>query len=166
MVLTLSACFAGVKKNGKVIGYKPGQVLTKKGFYKVGELPETWRPIKLDIAAVTLRNDALGSAISTDAYCDRAYDDSPLSALTRHLFAGLQEIKIRKEQSLRLDDREALRSSVSASLDGLPLRLETVVVKKDWCLFDFYLVSPPESFAQALPDFETFFRGFEYSGDL
>lgn len=163
---TLFACFGGVKKTGKVTGYKPGVVLTKKGSYRVGVLPQDWSQINLGVATITFRNEKLNSSISTDAYCDQAYDDSSLSSLTKHLFPGLQKIEIQKETLLQLDGREALRTSLQAVFDGIPVRVETVVVKKNWCLFDFYLVSTPENLNSALPDFEHFFQGFSYSGAI
>ena len=166
VVFALLACFGGVKKTGKVVDYKAGKVITKKGFYQVGELSPDWYRVNLDVATISFRNDSLQSAISTDAYCDQAYDDAPLSALAGHLFAGLQNIKIEKQEPLTLSAREALRTSLSASLDGVPVRVETVVVKKNWCLFDFFLVSPPEQHVAAIPHFEQFFRGFDYSGDI
>lgn len=158
----LVACFGGVKKTGKVVDYKPGRVITKKGFYQVGELPADWYRIKLDLAAINFRNDRYGSTISTDSYCDQAYDDAPLQALAGHLYAGLQDLKIKSQEPMMLDQRGALRSSVSATLDGVPVQIETVVIKKDWCLFDFFLVGPPERVAGALSDFERFYNGFAY----
>jgi hypothetical protein len=160
----LSACFGGVKKTGKVIDYKPGLVVTKKGSYQVGELSPDWYRIKLGLAAINFRNDSFGSTISTDAYCDQAYDDAPLPSLAGHLYAGLQDIKIQSQTPLTLDRRGALRSSVKASLDGVPVQIESVVIKKDWCLFDFFLVGPPERVAGAIPAFEHFYRGFVYDG--
>lgn len=165
-LLSLVSCFGGVKKTGKVIDYKPGKVMTKKGGYQVGPLGASWRRVSLGIAAITFRNRAWQSSISTDAYCDQAYDDAPLAALTRHLFAGLQEIRVESEESIMLDGRGALRTSLQATLDGVPVRLQTVVIKKNECLFDFYLVSPPEYFLEALSDFESFYQGFAYAGDL
>jgi len=165
-VLALLGCFGGVKNTGKVLDYKPGKVITKQGFYQVGELSSEWYRIKLGIAAINFRNDRLKSTISTDAFCEQAFDDAPLNALTRHLFAGLQDVKVEKETPFTMSDRGALRTTLRASLDGVPVKIETVVVKKDWCLFDFYLVSPPETFSSALPDFEHFFQGFQYTGEI
>jgi hypothetical protein len=166
VLLCLVACFGGVPKTGKVVGYQPGRVLTKLGHYQVGELSPEWRRLSLDKAVIAFYNQSLSSTIATDAFCQRAYDDSPLDMLTRHLFAGLQDVKILEEKPFMLDSRGALQTSFQATLDGVPVRIDSVVVKKDWCLFDFYLVSPPESYTQALPHFETFYRGFVYSGEI
>lgn len=166
LIFLLVSCFGGVSKTGKVVGYEPGRVLTKLGSYQVGDLPPDWRQLKLGKALIAFYNDELKSTIATDAFCERAYDDSPLDMLTKHLFAGLQDVKIVSEKPLMLGDRGALHTSFSGSLDGLPVRIDTVIVKKDWCLFDFYLVSQPDFHERALAPFETFFRGFAYTGEI
>ena len=165
LCLSLSACFSS-KKTGKVVDYKPGRVITKKGYYQVGGLSSDWRRLSLEKAVISFYNQDLGATIATDAFCEQAYDDAPLDMLTKHLFAGLQDVKVLSSRELMLDGRAALHSSLSAKLDGVPVKLETVTIKKDWCLFDFYLVSPPEQIARALPDFLQFFKGFAYAGEI
>lgn len=159
-------CFGGVKKTGKVTGYKNGRVLTKSGSYQVGELPPLWQRFKLGKALVAFRNDPLQSTISTDSFCDQAYNDSSLKNLTRHLFAGLHDLKVIQEKPFMLDDRGALRTLIKAKLDGLSVMVDIVIVKKNWCLFDFYLVSAPEKYLEASKAFETFFEGFSYKGGV
>lgn len=162
--LSLVACFGGVKKTGKVVGYQNGEVLTKKGHYQVGELPASWSRVKLGKAMVAFYNEDLGSTISTDSFCDQAYDDAPLASLTQQLMPGMQEIKTLSEESFMLGDRGALRTILTATMDGLPVKLSLVVVKKNWCLFDFFLVSNEAHFAAAEKDFEKFYQGFSYEG--
>lgn len=163
-LLAFSGCFGGVRRTGKVVGYREGKVLTKKGFYRVGQLPPEWKRIKLEKALVAFYNSDLKSTIATDSFCDQAYNDSSLKNLTRHLFPGLQETKIIEEQPFMLDGREALQTVLSANMDGVPVMLNLVVVKKDWCLFDFYLVGEKEHFAPASQAFENFFGGFVFEG--
>lgn len=164
--LALISCFGGVKKTGKVTGYQPGRVLTKKGFYKVGELPPDWVRILKRDALVAFRNDAVASTIATDSFCDQAYDDSSLQILTHHLFAGLQNLKILTERPFEMSGRGALRTLFQGSLDGVEVKVDAVVLKKDWCLFDFYLVSPPMQYEGAAAAFETFYSAFDYSGEI
>jgi hypothetical protein len=159
----LAACFGGVRRTGKVVGYKEGRVLTKEGFYRIGELPAEWQRIKLDKAMVAFYHPQLKSTISTDSFCDQAYNDSSLQNLTRHLLPGLQDTKVMEQQALNLDDRGGLQTILSATLDGVPVMLNLVVIKKDWCLFDFFLVSEKEYFTKASEAFEKFFRGFSFT---
>ncbi len=166
LIGSLVSCFGGAQKTGKVVGYRDGRVLTKAGSYAVGPLGPSWQPMKIGKAIVVFYNPELKATLSTDAFCDQAYNDSSLKQLTRHLFAGLQDLKILEEKDFILDGRGALQTSLEAKLDGVPVRVNTVVVKKDWCLFDFYLVSEAGNYERALQDFTGFFNGFSYSGDL
>ncbi len=162
--VSLLGCFGGVKKTGKVTGYREGQVLTKKGYYQVGELSSDWQRINLEKAMIAFYNPQLKSTISTDSFCDQAYNDSSLKSLTQQLFPGLQNLKVIEEKQFQLDGRGALQTLVDAELDGLPVMVNIVVLKKDWCLFDFYLVSEKSSFARAMSDFEKFYQNFSYLG--
>lgn len=162
LVAVTVGCFGGVRRTGKVVGYQEGRVLTKDGFYQVGELPPDWRRVKLDKAVVAFYHPQLKSTISTDSFCDQAYNDSSLENLTRHLLPGLQDTKVIEQEAMTLSDRGGLQTILSAKLDGVPVMLNLVVVKKDWCLFDFFLVSEQAYFAKASEDFEKFFRGFSF----
>ena len=164
VIFGLTACFGGVKKTGKVVGYKNGRVLTKDGFFAVGPLSPDWERIKVGKAVVTFYNPQMKSTIATDSFCDQAYNDSSLKNLTTHLFPGLQDTDVVNQEPFMLDGRGALKTVVKAKLDGVPVMMKIVVVKKDWCLFDFFLVSEQAYFARAAQDFETFYQGFSFSG--
>jgi hypothetical protein len=165
--LLCTHCFllggGGVKNSGKVRGYKSGKVITEKSFYNVGDLPPNWRQTKIDSYKVlAFYNAEEKSTIETDSFCDASYDDASLRVLTTHLYFGLKDKKVRWEKNLMLDDRGALRSVAEGKVDGVPIVLDTVVIKKDSCLFDFVLVSDPDKYPEAVPDFEVFFKGFKY----
>lgn len=170
LCFSLAACFGGVKNSGKVRGYEPpGRILMQKSFYQVGTLPGSWQRLNLKGAkSVAFYNESHGATLSTAAFCDQAFNDSPLKMLTRHLFPGLEDLEILHQESLKIDGRGALRTWVKASLDGVLMDLDLVVIKKDACLFDFFLIYPT---ALAVPaqrsverDFEAFFKGFRFRG--
>ncbi len=166
--LLLPACFfGGIKNPGKVRAYTPGEVKTDKGSYGVGPLPSSWRQKQVgNYKVLVLYNDAYQSSIETDAFCDRSFDDASLKVLTNHLHAGITDKKTKSENPMMLDSRGAFRSVVSGKVDGVEVILDSVVVKKDNCLFDFVLISKPSKYSSALPDFENFFGGFRYLGDI
>lgn len=167
-LLSLNACFfAGPKNSGKVKSYAPGVIRTQKGFYRVGELNPGWKLVKIDhYRVISFRNAALESTLSTSAFCDDTFEDSSLEVLSRHLQWGLTEIKILSEKTFALNHRQALRTVVQGKMDGVPIKLDTVVIKKDYCVFDFSLVTKPSFYQPASLDFETFFRGFEFQGEI
>lgn len=168
ILLFVSSCFfGGIKNPGKVRAYVPGQIKTDKGSYGVGILPNTWRQKHVGrYKALVLYNESYQSTIESDAFCDRSFDDASLKVLTNHLHVGISEQKIKKETNLMLDGRGAFRSVISGKVDGVEVVLDSVVIKKDNCLFDFVLISIPGEYSRALSDFENFFGGFRYYGDI
>jgi len=169
LIFLLPACFlsSGIKNPGKVQGYKLGLVKTEKGSYGVGVLPPAWKQSPLaPYKVLVFYNESYQSSIETDAFCDRSFDDASLSVLTTHLHVGIAEKKIKKENPFMLDGRAALRSIVNGKVDGVEVVLDSVVIKKDNCLFDFVLVSKPSKYSGAVSDFEKFFEGFRYNGDI
>lgn len=157
----------GTKNPGKVIGYSPGLVKTKKGSYGVGPISGDWRVSKVDrYKVLVLYSDQHKSSIESDAFCEQSFNDASLSVLTNHLHTGITEKKTLSTSPLMLDGRAALRSVVQGKVDGVSIVLDSVVIKKDVCLFDFALISPLANYPQAKPDFENFFQGFQYTGDI
>ena len=60
-----------------------------------------------------------------------------------------------------MDGREALESRVEAKLDGVPVDLVLVVMKKDGCIYDFTYVSPPGRVDERKRDFDQLVKNFK-----
>jgi hypothetical protein len=66
-----------------------------------------------------------------------------------------------EEELVPMDGREALRTHFRAKLDGVPRDMLLQILKKDSCVYDFALVTPPDaSFDEALLDFDQMLAGF------
>lgn len=129
--------------------------------YRVGPLSnEVWerRGFADNDLAFVERGDT-GRIIATNSTC-RDHDDPPLQVLTKHLLMGFTERQDLGQRTFTLDGREALRSRYVAKLDGVPVSLELVVVKKDNCVFDFSYVAPVGTADARMADFESVFNGF------
>lgn len=87
-------------------------------------------------------HEVQGAVIQVNGSCDPSLD-IPLDSLTRHLVIGFTEREIATRETVPLDGREALRTVLSAKLDGVLRDIELLVVKKDGCVYDFSLVTPP-----------------------
>ncbi|MCY1017838.1 hypothetical protein OV427_18905 [Pyxidicoccus sp. MSG2] len=136
-------------------------VLTKPAVrYRVGKLPDAWHRVWLEGNDLAFAEEGTGRALSVNATCE-GHDDPPLPVLTRHLLAGFTERQEVSSKLVPMAGREALRSRYLAKLDGVPVQLELVVLKKDNCVFDFSYVSPPGLAEERLADFETLMAGFE-----
>lgn len=128
--------------------------------YEIGELGQGWE--RLDVAENDLawHHASSGAIVQVNASCD-PFQDVPLTSLTNHLLIGFTERDWRDSELVDLDGREARRSHVIASLDGVPRELLLYVMKKDECVYDFALVAPPgEPYREAERDFERFVGGF------
>lgn len=127
--------------------------------YSVGELPGHWHRVYLEDSDLAFSEAGTGRAVSVNSTCE-GHDDPPLPVLTRHLLMGFTERQEQSQRLIVLDGREALRSRYLAKLDGVPVELELVVLKKDGCVFDFTYVAPPGEVEPRLPDFDALLAGF------
>ncbi len=160
IVLGLSACSgASGQLRGSV--YRDAEAS-----YRIGSLPGSWRRLTVeDQNDLAWRSESLASIVQVNATCDPA-SDVPLSALTNHLLMGFTDREVQAEELVPMDGREALRTRVVARLDGVPRELLFYVMKKDDCVYDLALVSPPGApFERALVEFEPFVAGFSTDVD-
>jgi hypothetical protein len=100
-----------------------------------------WRKVSLgdnDLAWVARGS---GETLAVNATCED-HGDPSLEVLTNHLLLGFTAREQLAQTPFRLDGREALRSRYRALLDGVPVELELVVLKKNGCVHDFTLVAP------------------------
>jgi hypothetical protein len=151
LALLLAGCATRGTLNGTL--YRDGPLA-----FRIGALPSEWRRVQVADGQVAFHHDQ-GGTILAHATCE-ARGDASLDVLTNHLLFGIEEPRERSRTPLSLDGRRALRTRVDGALDGVPIALDLVVLKKDSCTFDLELASSPEVFARRQADFERFFFGF------
>jgi hypothetical protein len=128
--------------------------------YRMGALPSGWRVVHLESAAIGFYSDDVGGVIAANASCRDDAEATPLEALTRLLLIGYTDRSFKAQTKVPLDDREALRTRVDAKLDGVPVSLELLVMKRNGCIFDLSYAAPPARFARGSDDFARFVHGF------
>ena len=151
MAASLFACATSSRFVNQV--YRRGRIA-----YRVGSLPDSWRRIAAHGADLAFRRRD-GGTIVASARCDDV-EDVPLDVLTNHL---LFEIVIHGEFTrtpFTLDGRAALRTRLEGELDGVPVALDLIVMKKDGCTYDLQLIAAPVQYARCQADFDAFVRGF------
>ena len=128
--------------------------------YRIGELGPGWERVEVRRNDLAWRHPGLGAIAQVNATCD-PFQDTPLTSLTNHLLIGFRDREWRDQRRVPMDGREALRSRVTASLDGVPRELLFYVLKKDECTYDFALIAAPgDGYPQAEQAFEAFVAGF------
>ena len=128
--------------------------------FRVGPIPGTWRTISVEDALLAFRDDAANATVALNGRCGVDGDDVPLASLTQHLFLQFTEREPIAQQTLSLDGREALRTEITASLDGVKKRYLVYVMKKNGCVYDFMYIAAAESGARSSAEFERFVQGF------
>jgi hypothetical protein len=130
--------------------------------YRLGPLGPAWQRHDSE-ADLSFFAPELDAVIMVNAECP-AEHDPPLPVAANTLLIGFTDRQIVHEESVPLAGRQALHRRVRARLDGVPLAIDTFVLKKDDCLYDFVYLSPPESAARGVPDFERVVSGFDTVG--
>ncbi|HEY3669072.1 MAG TPA: hypothetical protein VGL19_23905 [Polyangiaceae bacterium] len=128
--------------------------------FRVGQVPASWHAVSVDGALLAFRNDAANATIAVNGRCGVDGDDVPLSSLTQHLFLEFTERTPITQQSVSLDGREALRTEISAALDGVKKRYLVYVMKKDGCVYDFMYIVAADADAGSRAEFGRFVQGF------
>lgn len=168
--------------NGESEYHPPRGLSSKAGAVSFGiGLPgEGWKPYpeKESGVQVAWLSKKSSSVIQVRSQCAE-HGDSSLEMFTAHIGADFENWQVREldtgkkdrrgrpittlvQKNFRLAGRTAMRSTVDAELDGVPISLEVVVLKKDGCLFDLTLISPPASLKAEVPAFERVVKGFRF----
>jgi len=101
-----------------------------------------------------------GGSISVSGKCQPGrIEDVPLDVLTNHLLFGVEVLRESRD-FVTLSGREAQRSHLLGTVDGVAVEMELIVLKKDGCTYDLQLVTAPADFAARRTDFAAFGRGF------
>lgn len=119
-----------------------------------------WRRVDFADNDLAWLADGTGHVVAVNATCSD-HDDPQLDVLTRHLVMGFTDRQWLSQEPFTLDGRDALRSKVTAKLDGVPVALEFVVMKKNGCVHDFTYISPMGHEAEHQADFDALVAGFK-----
>ncbi len=153
--LALLLCFGCAGQSYKHSVYQSSDLT-----FRTGQPDPGWRAIEVTGARLAFRDDARDATVAVGARCNKDGDDVPLQSLTRQLFLIFTDREIINETTLSLDGREALRTQLSAKLDGVEKTFVVYVLKKDCCVYDFMYISDPKSFDEGVKAFDQFATGF------
>ncbi len=111
-----------------------------------------------EISDVTFQHATYASIIALNSACRRAQD--PISndrkTLTTQLLLGITEPAQREEEEIRVSGLPGLQTTVRGGAGGESMRIRTVVVKRERCVYDLIFISKPEHFDKNSEDFSKF----------
>lgn len=159
--LMLSGCFgAGIEKRGSVYGYENGRVKTVGGDFYVGTLPPDWQIQRIRARAVLFRNKLDASTITVSSWCGRAAEEDSQADLSRKVVQVVRGGTVHwSAKEVQLAFGTASETLVTGEMDGETVRVRSVVIKRQGCVFDFLHVTHPEQTAHE-GDFDALVRGF------
>lgn len=156
--LVMPACAGGWKGSGDI--YRKAD--SDEATFRFGLPGSDWEPVREKGSQVAWAHRNLPALIQLQAQCER-HGDSSLEQFTDHLHIDFREWKVVSQKPEQFAGRDALRTTVDASLDGgYTMKFELLVLKKNGCLFDLHLMAAPSAFDQARPAFEQVAAGFQF----
>ncbi len=149
-----------VALSGCASGFRDGVFTKADVSYRIGTPDESqWRRVGFADDDLAWLNRTTGHVLSTNATC-HDHGDPSLEVLTTHLLFGFADRELKEQQPEMLDGRESLHSKFEAKLDGVPIEIEIVVLKKNGCVHDFEYVSPLGRAAEQQAAFDRLVAGF------
>ncbi|MDZ4677645.1 MAG: hypothetical protein SGI74_09070 [Oligoflexia bacterium] len=100
-----------------------------------------------------------GSTIAVNSMCQK-YADLSLKNLEQNILTGIENLKVIEEQDTTFDEREASRILAEGTIDGVPIRIDLLIFKKNNCTYDLAYISRPQNFTVEKPIFEKFLSNF------
>jgi len=143
-------------------GTPKAKVTGKVADFSHGQLPEGWKKTEVKGLATAYYHAEYGATAGVAPLCE-GINDYTLGSLAQRELVGLEQREILEEKRVLVDGREALEWIVKGSVDGVEMRVNMVVFRKDGCVYDLNLVSKPESFDKARAEFQGFVTGFKLS---
>lgn len=153
LALSLVACGKGEAWDGRV--YHAG-----RASFRTGPVAASWQRVDVQGSMLAFHDGETGGSVNVYGRCGQDADDVPLAALTNHLLIGFTEREVQEQKVVPMDGREAMHTIVSGKLDGVRVKLNIYVLKKDGCVYDLVWVAPPEQFDAGAARFDEFAAGF------
>lgn len=179
LAASLPACHRGVQGEVYVPPYQPvWKGRNKLPTYRVGLPGAGWEPLAGEGLQAVWQHSTDPAIIQVHGECED-HGDSDLEDFTDHQRIDYSKWEIIEEPTGELDaegrprmrqrqyyttiaQREALRTTVRANLDGADIMIEYVVLKKDGCLFDLTYIAVPHAFDAHTGEFEKVIEGFAF----
>ncbi len=156
-----SGCIFGLDRRGGVLQYDAGRVLTARGTFFVPKMAKPWKSPRILLKQLVHENDAIGATIVTDALCGPKFDDAPLPLLAEEMFHRLDNRRFGPSLKKTVAGHEGLEIRGQGTLDGVPVKMAVVVMKRDLCLYDFSYFTAPDKFGKGWKDFEDYLDGIK-----
>ena len=160
ILLAAAALLAAGCAHGEI---RDGVYHAPKDRYAIGLPPGTWDRLEVDGTDLAISPADRSASILTSTLCGR-YTRARLEILSRSLFVGLVDRRVREDGSVKLPAGEAYRIVLEGRMNGTPIAAEAYTLREDRCLFDFIYLAAPDRFGSGVEAFRTMMRTLRLSG--
>ncbi len=106
------------------------------------------------------QNPRTGNTIAVLSECSDDKDPT-LESLADETVHALTDHKILKTEGFNFQNRAALRTLVEGEMDGVPVQMDVVVLKKNSCAYTLTYMGRSQGIQKDRVSFEKFLKGFE-----
>ncbi len=99
--------------------------------------------------------------MTLDSTCNEKKKNYSMKALSESLLIGIKDKEALSREEITVSGVPALRTIYTGSLNNVQLKIATVVLRKDICIYDFTYASSPEHFDIGIVDFDNFVSQFK-----
>lgn len=126
--------------------------------YKEPTLPFVKQSVQNNLDGLWISKDTK-STIGFYSLCSKNLP--PLRNARSNSLHGIENAQVIKEETLRYNQREALKSIIEGKLEGFVFQIESMLFIKDSCLFEISYVSYKENFEKERQIYNSFLEGFK-----
>lgn len=121
-----------------------------------------WTPVKVgkeDFALWNKQSHAMIALIASN------FENKKISLelLNNQLFIGMKNKKVIFKESVKIDSKEAIHTSITCEMDNYKFKIDSYVIKAKDRVYDLVYWSPCDSFDLALGDFVDMIKSFKLS---
>ena len=127
-----------------------------KASYQLRHVPGGWREHKTEQADYHFQGPG-GASLITQSFCHE-FQNEDLQQLASQTFYSLDKPQITQQQLFDLNNRQALRTSGEAAIDGVRVQLNLINTRRNNCYYDFLEILPLHQKSQI----DLFIRGIEF----
>jgi hypothetical protein len=149
LALFMSACVSVNLPGSKVIKSKDVSFKSPDKPFKSSQSPnsdEIW--------------ESTNTASTISYYSSCSENEPSLKSILSSSLQGLENFKILKEDNIQINEREGINSVVEGQLEGVPVKLQVIVFKKNSCSYHLTYVALKENFDKEVNDFNNFRKNF------
>jgi hypothetical protein len=116
-----------------------------------------------DTNDVAFQSQSSASIISINSACRQRIEDTTLDlrSFTQELLLGVVLVTEKQEVQLTVSGLSALETTAQGLLNGQAVKIRTVVLRREDCIFDLMYVARPDRFIIKESEFKKFVQGFK-----